>query len=636
MCGIAGVLGRQRWLIKKMLKAISHRGRDGFRLKEIPNGIIGFTRHRVVGDVMQPLTDEEAGFVANCEIYNYTELSRKFKIPARNDAELFFRLILYKGIKKAVELVEGQFSVFYTDGDSFYLFRDIFGINPLFYSSIGRNLFFTSSYFGPTLLELHPSKILQGELSLPQEYAEKTLWRRFSRKTPKAEDPVGALLRSLQRAMKLKAPKGGALLISSGVDSQLLALAARKNIPLIHVYHRPKELKTVKAFAKAYGFDLFEVKVSIEEIRAALSVLKKKILSQPLKLSFSLVFFFSAKFAREELGERYLLSGIGADELFGGYSRMVRDPVKETRWALQLMYERTLTPANEAAFLGGTELRHPYLTKEVLGLWASLPPELLKGKKLLYQAALEFGLKPRKKTAAQYGAGFSRAVKRLKQVISGRKRPSFLLCSGGKDSWASAVIADSAGYAIKGILTFQPEAEDSWMFHRPCTSLVFHQAEAAGLAPLILKSTGKKEDALEELINGFIFAKRKFKADVVVVGAILSEYQRDLVQEAAEVAGISVFAPLWALDGIAYLKFLVRRGIEFVIVDVAAEGLERFKGKVFSSLKDVKEIIKASMSFGFHPAGEGGEYETVAVRCPLWKKDIKKKLLNMLKRCLKP
>ncbi|XP_028294704.1 diphthine--ammonia ligase isoform X2 [Gouania willdenowi] len=110
--------------------------------------------------------------------------------------------------------------------------------------------------------------------------------------------------------------------------------------------------------------------------------------------------------------------------------------------------------------------------------------------------------------------------------------------------------------------------------------------------------------------------------DAVSVGAILSDYQRVRVENVCLRLGLQPLAYLWRRDQESLLSEMISFGLHAMLIKVAAFGLdpEKHLGK---SLADVEVYLKQlSQKYGVHICGEGGEYETFTVDCPLFKKKI--------------
>lgn len=196
------------------------------------------------------------------------------------------------------------------------------------------------------------------------------------------------------------------------------------------------------------------------------------------------------------------------------------------------------------------------------------------------------------------------------------------LFSGGKDSACAAVLA-SKEHEIACLLTAFSERDDSWMFHVPCVKWTKIQADAMEIPIIQFKTSGIKEGELEDLKRGMIKAKRWYKIEGVVTGALASNYQKERIDKLCDELGLKHFAPLWGIDEEEFMRGLINTNFDIIIVGVAAEGLdESWLGRKID-LKCVHDLIELNKKHGIHIAGEGGEYESFVLFCPLFKKRLK-------------
>ncbi|MEM7814672.1 MAG: TIGR00289 family protein [Candidatus Aenigmatarchaeota archaeon] len=195
-----------------------------------------------------------------------------------------------------------------------------------------------------------------------------------------------------------------------------------------------------------------------------------------------------------------------------------------------------------------------------------------------------------------------------------------VLFSGGKDSTYATYLAKKQGDEIKYLVTIIPKREDSWMFHFPCISLTKLQAKALGIKQIIQKTKGEKEKELEDLKR--VLEKIKGEIDAVVSGAVASSYQKSRIDKVCEDLKLKHLAPLWQKNQEEVLKEEVKAGFEIMITGVFAEGFdESWLGRRIDE-EAVKEILELKEKFGISPSGEGGEYESLVLDCPLFKKRI--------------
>lgn len=198
-----------------------------------------------------------------------------------------------------------------------------------------------------------------------------------------------------------------------------------------------------------------------------------------------------------------------------------------------------------------------------------------------------------------------------------------ILFSGGKDSCLAALIAKKEGYELGCLVSIVSENKESFMFHVPSIDKVTSQAEVMGV-PLILKKTkGEKEIELEDLKEAILEARDEFGIEGVVTGAVESIYQASRVQKICNELGLECFNPLWQKDQIELLRELVSEKFEAIVVGVAAYPLdEKFLGRVINE-KFIEDVLELRKKFDINPAGEGGEFESFVLNCPLFEKGLK-------------
>jgi asparagine synthase (glutamine-hydrolysing) len=198
------------------------------------------------------------------------------------------------------------------------------------------------------------------------------------------------------------------------------------------------------------------------------------------------------------------------------------------------------------------------------------------------------------------------------------------LVSGGKDSIYAAFKALEQN-EIVCLISFKSKRDDSYMFHIPNIELVKLQAESMNLPLLFIESCGIKEKELEDIKKALEIAIEKYKIEGVVSGALASNYQKERIDNICKDLKLKSLAPLWHIDPEQYLKELIKNNFEIIITGIAADGLsEDFLGKGID-----EEFIKKIKKLKIHLGGEGGEYESLVIDCPLFDKKLKIKKLKI-------
>jgi asparagine synthase (glutamine-hydrolysing) len=228
------------------------------------------------------------------------------------------------------------------------------------------------------------------------------------------------------------------ILFSGGLDSTILAmLAAEMTRVRLYTIGVPgaHDLSVSEVTARSMGLDWVPIELDRERILSSLPAMSSILGTEnSLVLSFEMPLFIVA----QRSDERLLISGQGADELFGGYARYARMGEEELRNSLDADMEGLLTvgSAREKALARhfGKEIRHPYLHHAVLQAAKGIPvTELVRDgerKRVLRAVATILGLEDaasRPKKAAQYGSGVMREMKaeaRRRKVPLGQLVPS--------------------------------------------------------------------------------------------------------------------------------------------------------------------------------------------------------------------
>jgi len=181
----------------------------------------------------------------------------------------------------------------------------------------------------------------------------------------------------------------------------------------------------------------------------------------------------------------------------------------------------------------------------------------------------------------------------------------------------STYLAMKSGLNVVYAITVIPKRNDSYMFHYPNAEMGEVVAKAIGLKPIKKYVSGIKEKEVDELME----MVSTLDVDGLVVGAIASKYQKERVDKISSKLGLEVYAPLWEMDPEEYMNSLIRDGFEVMIVGVYAMGIEHLLGRIIDN-EVLEELKKAYQKYKVHLAGEGGEFETLVLDGPIFKKRI--------------
>lgn len=204
-----------------------------------------------------------------------------------------------------------------------------------------------------------------------------------------------------------------------------------------------------------------------------------------------------------------------------------------------------------------------------------------------------------------------------------------VLFSGGKDSTYAAWMARKEGYELSCLISVFSENKESFMFHTPAIEMTEKQAKLIGVPSLIQKTKGEKEVELKDLEKAIKTAKEKYMIQGVVTGAVESVYQASRIQKICNKLKIECFNPLWQKDQIEFLNELIKNKFEAIVVGVFAYPLDKsWVGRKIDS-KFIEEMKRLQTSYKISPTGEGGEFESFVVNCPLFKKRAEIEIENI-------
>lgn len=198
-----------------------------------------------------------------------------------------------------------------------------------------------------------------------------------------------------------------------------------------------------------------------------------------------------------------------------------------------------------------------------------------------------------------------------------------VLFSGGKDSTYAIFLTKKYNHEVCCLISIFSDNPDSYMFHTPSILQVTKQAEAMNIPIIIHKTKGEKEKELIDLEQAIIKAIDDFGVEAVVTGAVESAYQASRIQKISNRLNIECFNPLWQKDQFELLNDLIKNNFEILITGVFAYPLsEKWLGKRINQ-KFVEENRNLFKKYKINPAGEGGEFETFVLNCPLFNEELK-------------
>lgn len=340
MCGILAVIGKKDLeTVKQLSKRMSHRGPDESGVIQFPNGYIITHERLSIMDLStgrQPIRGTDNAFVVhNGEIYNYLEL-RKTKLADHNfrttcDSEVIVHLYEKYGYDFCNEL-DGDWAFVVVDGDKYMAARDPIGVKPLYYGrDKENNMYFSSEmksiadqceWFEP----FPPGHYYSGDTGLVKYYKPKYHDYTLCQDEADLHKLQYFLTEATRKRLMSDVPLG--VLLSGGLDSSLISSITKRllrgtkqELHSFSVGLNPDvpDAKAGRKVAEYIKTKHHEVLYTVEEGIEAIEKIIWHIESYDVTtIRASTPMYFLSKFITD-MGIKVVLSGEGADEIFGGY-----------------------------------------------------------------------------------------------------------------------------------------------------------------------------------------------------------------------------------------------------------------------------------------------------------------------------
>ncbi len=419
MCGIVAAFDLKadskdlRTQVLEMSKKIRHRGPDWSGIYCGEKAILAHERLAIVDPQSggQPLfsKDKKLVLAVNGEIYNHQELRKEledeYEFQTKSDCEVILALYRKKG-PKFLEDLNGifAFALYDEENDAYLIARDHIGVIPLYIGWDKFGNFYTASEL--KALEGYCNKI---ELFLPGHYwcsKEGAMTKWYNREwtefdsVKNNEADIDKLRTefeaSVHRQLMSDVPYG--VLLSGGLDSSIVSAVAKKYAdkriesgdtqaawwPQLHSFAvglvGSPDLAAAKKAAQHIGTIHHEVNFTVQEgLDAVRDVIYHLETYDVTTIRASTPMYLLARVIKS-MGIKMVLSGEGADELFGGYLYFHKAPDaaafhEETVRKLSKLHLYDCLRANKALAAWGVEGRVPFLDKEFMDTAMRLNPE---------------------------------------------------------------------------------------------------------------------------------------------------------------------------------------------------------------------------------------------------------------------
>ena len=421
------------------------------------SSVLGHARLAIVGGSVgsQPFVSCDGRLVVehNGEIYNYRQLKKRLekrhRFSTETDSEVVVHLLedaypqggdLVEAIKKTVSKLDGIYALAIKDSATgmIALVRDPIGVRPLYWGENGRFVAFASERKGlweagisePTRRVL-PGHVLiitaAGKTSQVRVAPAPRIKQRPALKTMRsAVDAyeaalVGSMYKRTQGVKKI------GIIFSGGIDSVLVAYMAAKMVPEVTCYtsgvEGSSDLDHAKAIADELGLKLYANELSQRQVEKLIPKIIDVIEDTNAgQVEVALPVYCAVQLASTH-GVKIMLTGQGADELFGGYSWYPQVAKREGYDKLRkymlddltLLYKETLEREDKVAMAHSIEMREPFLDRDVIkcamdiDLRLNVRKDDRFGKRVHRKLSQKLGIPKeiafRVKEAAQHGSG---------------------------------------------------------------------------------------------------------------------------------------------------------------------------------------------------------------------------------------
>lgn len=418
MCGIAGIIGKncgeKDKIIKKMTNLLIHRGPDDEGFYCDNDVALGMRRLSIIDleKGKQPIFSEDGNLVIifNGEIYNFKELkepllAKGHKFKTNSDTEVIIHLYEEEG-EECVKKLRGMFAfcVYDKKEKTVFIARDFFGIKPLYFMRKDEMFAFASEI--KSLLQLPDYKpevndeavyhFLSFQYAPTKETIFKNIYRlpagsylkiniadnimkerkywefNFNQKAIPEKDAREKLLNTLEDSvahhMISDVPVGAFL--SGGIDSTAIVALMKRSLKNGKVstfsigFDEVNEFEDSRRAAIYLGTDHHEIKISPKEYFGKLADIFWYF-DEPVADPSAVALYFVARETAKKV--KVVLSGEGADELFGGYNIYLEPfALKKLDIIPKFLREKILRPlaGSKFNFFGKNYLRRYFIPLE--------------------------------------------------------------------------------------------------------------------------------------------------------------------------------------------------------------------------------------------------------------------------------
>ncbi len=399
--------------VLKMSKKIRHRGPDWSGIFSNEKAILAHERLSIVDPESgkQPLFSKDGNLVlaVNGEIYNHQEIRKnfegKYEFLTKSDCEVILALYREKG-KDFLEDLNGifAFALYDIEKDIYMIGRDHIGIIPLYQGWDDNGTYYVGSElkslegYCSKIEEFLPGQYYYSPDGKPEKWYQRD-WSEFEaveNNESSIDELREALEAAVERQLMTDVPYG--VLLSGGLDSSIISAVAKKYAskriesgntqdawwPQLHSFAvgliGSPDLIAARKVAEHIGTIHHEINFTVQEgLDAIRDVIYHIETYDVTTIRASTPMYLLARVIKS-MGVKMVLSGEGADEIFGGYLYFHKAPNaeefhKETVRKLNKLHLYDCLRANKSLASWGVEGRVPFLDKEFMDIAMRLNPK---------------------------------------------------------------------------------------------------------------------------------------------------------------------------------------------------------------------------------------------------------------------
>ncbi len=393
MASIAGIISQHGKInedstkqLRKMLKLMRHRGPDNSIVRTLTDdrGAVGANEVNLTPQRTYCTALEQPPFILfDGELFNQ-------RSEGQSDIELF-RQYYEKYERDCFTRLEGSFSCAIVEkNDEVILARDHMGARPLFFGSDNSVFFFSTEMKALTdhvqfnVQELAPGCLYSTKKGMKE-------FQPFTPEVPELEDikETASILRELLiEAVRKRMDGVGGVSLSGGLDSSIVAVIAKEFNPDLHVFTGTIEkapgpdLENAKLMAEFLGMEHHIYKISDTDITDFISDAVWYLESFDEDCISGIISnYYVSKMVKKHTSS--VLVGEGADELFGGYRMVLKNPKVKSdeqrerlaQKLLEIAYNTALRRLDRGWMANSVDYQTPYLDAKVVAFSQKIPME---------------------------------------------------------------------------------------------------------------------------------------------------------------------------------------------------------------------------------------------------------------------